>query len=83
MDKSFRRLAAAYYIPREDVVLPVLCAGLFLMLCLTQWLAWSNFRSSGPSVRRVVVQLLVILCAVGLVSLAILAALLLMPAGER
>ena len=83
MDKSLRRLVAAYYIPREDVVLPVLCGGLVLMLCLTQWLAWSNFRSSGPSVRRVVVQLLVILCAVGLVSLAILAALLLMPTGGR
>ncbi len=83
MDNSFRRLAAAYYFPREDVVLPVLCAGLFLMLCLTQWLAWSNFRRSGPSVRRVVVQLLVIFCAVGLISLAILAALLLLPTGGR
>ena len=83
IDKSFRRLAAAYYMPREDLVLPVLCAGLFLMLCLTQWLAWSNFRRSGPSVRRVVVQLLVILCAAVLVSLAILAALLLMPTGGR
>jgi len=83
MTKSFERLAAAYYIPREDVVLPVLCGGLFLMLCLTQWLAWSNFRRSGPSVRRVVVQLLVIFCAVGLVALANLAALLLMATGGR
>jgi hypothetical protein len=34
-------------------------------------------------VRRVVVQLLVIFCAVGLITLAILAALLLLPTGGR
>jgi hypothetical protein len=83
LDSSLHRLAAAYYIPRTDVVLPVLCGGLFLMLCLTKWLAWSNFRRSELSVRRIVGQLLVMLLAAELVSVAILAALLLIPSGGR
>ena len=47
----------------------VLCVGLLLMLCLTQWFAWSNFRRSGASVRRLVIQLVVIFIAVELISL--------------
>jgi hypothetical protein len=49
-----------------------LCVGLLLMLCLTQWLAWSNFRRFGASVRRLVIQLGVIFVAVELLSLAII-----------
>ena len=52
----------------------VLCVGLLLMLCLTQWFAWSNFRRFGASVRRLVIQLGVIFVAVELISLAIIVA---------
>jgi hypothetical protein len=37
---------------------------LLLMVCLTQWFAWTNFRRFGTPVRRLVVQLLALLIAV-------------------
>jgi hypothetical protein len=58
--------------PSVDFVLPVLCAGLFLMLCLTQWFAWSNFRRFGLPMRQIIVQLLTIFLAVGLIALIII-----------
>jgi hypothetical protein len=51
---------------------PFLAGGLFFMLCVVQWFAWSNFRRYGPSARRIVVQFLVIFFALGLITLAFL-----------
>lgn len=56
--------------PALHLVLPLM---LLLMLCLTQWFAWTNFRRFGPPVRRLVIQLLVLLIAVGLVSVPLAA----------
>lgn len=58
--------------PSRDFVLPVLYAGLYLMLCLTQWFAWSNFRRFALPMRQIVVQLLAIFLAVGLIALTII-----------
>ncbi|HVM50767.1 MAG TPA: hypothetical protein VMU04_22255 [Candidatus Acidoferrum sp.] len=44
---------------------------LFLMLCLVQWLAWSNFRRSGTPIRRLTGQFFGLLLAAGLVSAVI------------
>jgi len=45
--------------------------GLFLMLCVVQWFAWSNFRRYGASAGRIVVQLLVLFFVPGLTASAI------------
>jgi hypothetical protein len=57
-----------------DLIGPVLCIGVLLMLGLILGFAWSNFRRFGASLRRVIVQLLVLFTAVGLTSLACLVA---------
>jgi hypothetical protein len=49
----------------------LLTGGLFLMLCVVHWFAWSNFRRCGPSARRIVGQLLVIFSALGLITVVI------------
>jgi ABC-type transport system involved in multi-copper enzyme maturation permease subunit len=53
--------------------LPVVYVSLLLLLGLTQWFAWSNFRRSGAPVRQLVLQLLLLLLAVGLGSTTIFA----------
>jgi ABC-type transport system involved in multi-copper enzyme maturation permease subunit len=55
----------------KALIPPLLAGGLFLMLCVVQWFAWSNFRRYGLSARRIVVQLPVMFFAVGLIALAI------------
>ena len=60
--------------PSSEPVLPVLCAGFLLLFCLTQWFAWSNFRRSGVPARRLVIQFLAILLAVGLITAAVVVA---------
>ncbi len=65
------------------LALPVLCGDLFLMLCLTQWFAWSNFRQFGLPARRIVLQLLAIFFAVGLITLATIVGLLLAHVGSN
>jgi hypothetical protein len=62
---------------RLNLLLPVVLSGSFLLLCLTQWLAWSNFRHLGASARRLVPQWLLVFGAVAVFSLAILAAMVL------
>jgi len=74
-NKVLRQFAAGHAFSADNLVVPVLCAGFGLMLCLTQWLAWCNFRRFGLSVGRLIVQFLIVLYAVGVVSLAILTAL--------
>jgi hypothetical protein len=68
-------------IHQANLVLLVLYAVLMLMLCLTQWFGWSNFRRFGLPVGRLVIQFLVLFIAVPLISLAIVAALFLAPGG--
>ena len=63
--------------------MPVLCVSLLLMVCLTQWFAWSNFRCPGAPVRRQGIQFLLLLIAAGLASLAITAAVHLAHPGEQ
>jgi hypothetical protein len=58
-------------LPRGHFVMPVLYASLLLLLCLTQWFAWSNFRRSGAPTRRLLVQLVVLLFAVAVGSMAV------------
>jgi hypothetical protein len=74
VNRTFERWSWHHVGNRVDLVLPVLLAGLFLMLCLTQWFAWANFRRLGSPARRVVIQLLVIFLAAGVFSLALFAA---------
>jgi len=53
----------------KALIPPLLAGGLFFMLCVVQWFAWSNFRRCALSARRIVVQLLVIYSALGLITL--------------
>ncbi len=69
VSSAFGELELDFHENQLNLVPPVLCVGLLLMLCLTQWFAWSNFRRSGASVRRLVIQLVVIFIAVELISL--------------
>jgi ABC-type transport system involved in multi-copper enzyme maturation permease subunit len=71
------RLASPTYFvnPGEALIPRLIVIGLFLMLCVVQWLAWSNFRSYGLSASKIVAQLAVILLSVGLITLGLLAAL--------
>jgi hypothetical protein len=63
------------------IVMPLLLAGgLFFILSPIQWFAWSNFRSVRPSAPRIVVQLLVMLFALGIIGLAVAVALFIMVA---
>jgi hypothetical protein len=64
-EREFHRLPAALHL-----VPPLM---LLLMLCLTQGFAWTNFRRFGTPVRRLVIQLLVLLIAVGLASVPLVA----------
>jgi hypothetical protein len=67
--RAFGLHKSTYHDGQVNLVPPVLCAGLLLVLCLVQWFAWSNFRRSGASVPRMVIQFGVILFAVALISL--------------
>ena len=51
-ERSPLLLGLAAVLFRGHFVLPVLLLGLLLLLCLTQWFAWSNFRRFGAPVRR-------------------------------
>jgi hypothetical protein len=51
--------------------LSVCLAGLVVMFCVTQWLAWSNFRRTVLTGRRFILQLVVLVFALWLVSLAV------------
>ena len=62
----------AYAEDQLRIVLPLfLAGGLYLVLCLIHWFAWSNFRRCDPSARRVAVQVLLALTALGLIAVAI------------
>jgi hypothetical protein len=52
----------------EELVWALICAPLVAMLCLIQWLAWSNFRRCSRSALRLIAQLAVILLAVWLLA---------------
>src|ERR1039458_7056548 len=58
--------------PRQELTPLLICGSLFLMLCMVQWLAWSNFRRSGPPVGKIVLQLIVLLLSAGVITLAVL-----------
>jgi ABC-type transport system involved in multi-copper enzyme maturation permease subunit len=60
--------------PSGEAAPLALCAGFILLLCLTQWFAWSNFRRSRGPARRLVIQFLAILLAVGLITAAVVVA---------
>jgi hypothetical protein len=63
-----------YYPGPSTELTPLLIAGgLFFMLCLVQWLAWSNFRRCGLTARKAILQLLAILLCVALATLVIMA----------
>ncbi len=79
----FGRSWLIHYKGEVDLVLPVLWAGLLLLAGLMQWLAWSNFRRLGTPARRWLPQLLLVLLAAGVVSLALLAAMYIAPPPAR
>jgi hypothetical protein len=56
---------------RGHSAMAVLNGVLLLMLCLTQWFAWSNFRRSGAPSRRLMIQLLAMVLGAGLGSAAV------------
>jgi hypothetical protein len=60
--------------PSGEAVPLALCEGFILLLCLTQWFAWSNFRRSRGPARPLVIQFLVIFLAVGLITAAVVVA---------
>ena len=61
---------------QKTLMPPLLAGGMFFILCLIHWFAWSNFRRLRPSAGRIVLQLVVALFALGLIVLAIALALL-------
>ena len=70
-ERSPLLLGLAAVLFRGHFVLPVLLLSPLLLLCLTQWFAWSNFRRFGAPARRLVIQFVVIFVAVELISLAV------------
>jgi hypothetical protein len=73
--KTVLPLVPATLLVPGHFVMPVLYATLLLLLCLTQWFAWSNFRRLGAPFRRVLLQLLVLLFAAALGLMAVISAL--------
>jgi hypothetical protein len=67
------RLWIYFHFPQIDKALipQFLAGGLFLMLCVVQWFAWSNFRRCEPSARKIVVQLLAIFFALATITLVL------------
>jgi ABC-type Na+ efflux pump permease subunit len=67
------RLWIYFHFPQiEKALTPqFLAGGLFLMLCVVQWFAWSNFRRCEPSARRIVVQLLAMFFALATITLVL------------
>jgi hypothetical protein len=68
--KTINRWGYQHVENQGSLVPLVLLAGLFLMLCLTQWFAWLNFRRFGSPAGRVVIQLLLIILAVSVFAQA-------------
>jgi ABC-type transport system involved in multi-copper enzyme maturation permease subunit len=74
-------LSMYYSHPGPELIPLLMAGGLFLMLCVVQWFAWSNFRRSGLPARKIIVQLVVILFSVGLTALVIISILFFLTAG--
>ena len=64
--------------PDATLITQLIVAGLFCLLCLVQWLAWSNFQGSGVSALEIVSQLAFMLFSVAFITLGLLAALFLL-----
>jgi hypothetical protein len=60
----------------EALILPLLSVALFLVLCLFQWFAWSNFRRFGLAALSLTVQFTVIFLCVWVVAWIFFSALL-------
>jgi hypothetical protein len=74
-------LSMYYSHPGPELIPLLMAGGLFLMLCVVQWFAWSNFRRSGLPARKIIVQLVVMLLSVGLTALVIISILFFLTAG--
>jgi hypothetical protein len=59
--------------PGPELIPLLMASGLFFMLCVVQWFAWSNFRRCVLPASKIIVQLAVILLCVGVITLGLLA----------
>ena len=64
--------------PSAKLIPLLIVCGLFLLLCVVQWLAWSNFQGSGVSALEIVGQLAFMLFSVALITLGLLTTLFLL-----
>lgn len=64
--------------PSATLIPQLIVAGLFLLLCVIQWLGWSNFQGSGVSALEIVGQLAFMLFSVALITLGLLTTLFLL-----
>jgi hypothetical protein len=58
--------------PGPQVIPLLIASGLFFMLCVVQWLAWSNYRRYRLPARKIAVQLVAMLFCVGLTTFVLL-----------
>lgn len=70
-----------YSHPGPELIPLLMAGGLFLMLCVVQWFAWSNFRRSGLPARKIIAQIVVMLLTVGLTALVIISLLFFLTSG--
>jgi ABC-type transport system involved in multi-copper enzyme maturation permease subunit len=72
--KASRGLVSSTYLssPGPHVIPLLLAGGLFFMLCVVQWFAWSNYRRYRVPARKIVAQVIAILICVGLTTLVLL-----------
>ena len=72
--KASRGLVSSTYLssPGPQVIPLLLAGGLFFVLCVVQWFAWSNYRRYRLPARKIVVQVVAILLCVGLTTLVLL-----------
>src|ERR1039458_9930277 len=72
--KASRGLVSSTYLssPGPQVIPLLLAGGLFFMLCVVQWFAWSNYRRYRVPARKIVAQVIAILICVGLTTLVLL-----------
>jgi ABC-type transport system involved in multi-copper enzyme maturation permease subunit len=72
--KASRGLVSSAYLssPGPHVIPLLLAGGLFFVLCVVQWFAWSNYRRYRLPARKIVVQVVAILLCVGLTTLVLL-----------
>ena len=70
--EASRSLVLSMYLshPGPELIPLLIVSGLSFMLCVVQWLAWSNFRHYGLTTNKIAFQLAIIMLCVGVFTLA-------------